>query len=875
MIARKNTQIALLSIVLAFVIKGALAVNDQILNSMAAEPVSIVVPEKDIIASYISRTGIIHELKSEIKDQWIKKLVFHVPDDSFRKSEKVTVIVGKKKYELAVNEFIKEPGPQGMVFLTPQKSCLGNNSFFPVAKELINWPGDKEVVKAVFLRVFSSGFIILAVILFMSGILMRRKKFRPVLDAYFLKSISKEKVPLNKLRSHWLLAGFAFLVLSLFLLERMEPFYFTQADNYATELPVMLYTLNSIEKGVFPEWNPHQFLGSPIVSLGTSGVFYPPRYIAFYISKYLIGNEYLVIEILMILHLLIGFFAVFFLLRSLGIRDMLSSIGSLSFILSGYNLIAGRSAEIMMPMIVWTPLLFLCFIKLAEEKKPKYWVLLTGLVIGVFFHAGNSQVWIYSMGFVFLFLVLMIFSGRINIKRALWSIPAGLLGLVFAAPVLLVQLLEFRTILRTSMGGDGIYRGILSMLLPSPLVNANSPYGTGSANLDVMGQFYYSGTIFAVVGFLGVIILFMCLLAYNTKKKELAQFAGTNIWMVCFILAFVLALGNEGVITGILARLPIFNKLRGPGKFLPFVNLFMIISAGIIMEKYLRRSKKTVNKSAVLACLTLLLLLYHVSISRASLYTYNDMPPYPNLPDELSILRNGRVISISPHKSTVPDYIYALNNNFATVYGILSFDGYHDQQSSHTLEYIAVSERFNKDPVAAAKAYGINWIIIHKTALEPVLCSNPNLYDAEKITEEDKKIMEKLAAVSREKLVLPYMTVREIEGVEPMAFSGRESLPVIFSAAGAMVKVSTVLPSQTVIVNVLWRPWMKAYLDGIEVRCSRDNWGRSAVKCAATSNVLLLKYSPPWGRGIALSLLLLVFCILVYCYVNSLTRKRR
>src|SRR5215467_1291193 len=64
-------------------------------------------------------------------------------------------------------------------------------------------------------------------------------------------------------RSRWLwpLAGLVFMCGALIFLEARQPYYFTQDDNLAQFLPGMLQGCRSLAAGVFPSWNPYQFLG--------------------------------------------------------------------------------------------------------------------------------------------------------------------------------------------------------------------------------------------------------------------------------------------------------------------------------------------------------------------------------------------------------------------------------------------------------------------------------------------------------------------------------------------------------------------------------------------------------------------------------------
>jgi hypothetical protein len=102
--------------------------------------------------------------------------------------------------------------------------------------------------------------------------------------------------------------------------------------------------------------------------------------------------------------------------------------------------------------------------------------------------------------------------------------------------------------------------------------------------------------------------------------------------------------------------------------------------------------------------------------------------------------------------------------------------------------------------------------------------------------------------------------VYRVPEADPLAFiegSGKEPLGVHFDMRGATVGTAGIPPNASVVVNVLWRPWMKAFADGRPIECRADAWGRVIVPLKGAARVLEVLYRPPWmlsalaGLGIA------------------------
>ncbi|MDQ2730974.1 MAG: YfhO family protein, partial [Armatimonadota bacterium] len=686
--------------------------------------------------------------------------------------------------------------------------------------------------------------------------------------------------------------GFVVVLAGIALLEAMQPFYFTQDDNLMQFLPVMLQGCHSLWHGVFPTWNPCQYLGSPTSSMGVYALTYPPTYVAYAVARYILGNQYLTLEVFCIGHILLGYWLTFRAIRIAGIGRWLSTAGSVAFVLSGFTLIAGRSWYYMVPVVVWLPLLVSSVERLRQGPVGRRWVLLTGLAIGVWFHAGNAQMWIYGVMFWFLAILVLSLSGEIPLQRVRWIAPAILLGLAIAAPLLVPQAQAVAHTLRYLGGDINIRPGLLGLLLPSSLFPAVDFALGGSTDRRYAGELFYSGTLFPAITLLGL----ASLAAFRWPRRIVAR----NPWLVLAGVAFLLALGEAGLIWSLMSLLPPFNKFEFAFKFLPFFNLFAVLAAGTIIERYLSAVAKR-NSSAgrrwdvSLSLAVLVLLLYHCSLCKPSFYSYA-LQPYPPLSieargqvkmrdflagtrqvvDHLTTDDSGaasdtaagsnnpqaRIISFAPLRSIRPDYYLALQHNLPTVYDLLSIGGY-DPLVEGSPENRALTDLLIKDPVSAAHAYGVKWMIEDSTLIEHPTLTNLNYHHLETMhgVRVDELYKLKQKTKEREPLRFGPVTLWNMGSEDPLAFregAPADSLLVEMNASGAAIKFYGRKSPDRLVVNILRRPELKAWVDGHRVPITGDRWNRVVVDIPANAHFLEIRDCPDWRRGFIVAAVLLL-----------------
>ncbi|MGH9638243.1 MAG: hypothetical protein ACRD72_25695, partial [Candidatus Angelobacter sp.] len=151
--------------------------------------------------------------------------------------------------------------------------------------------------------------------------------------------------PIKRHRSdwRWFGIGLAAVALSLSFIESTNHYFFVQDDNLSQFMPVMMQGGESLLNGIFPVWNPYQYLGMPTCTVGTYALTYPPTYVSYAIADRILHAPLCFLEVFAALHLLGGYAVMYALARRLNVRPFISMLAGVSFALNGYFLIVGRS----------------------------------------------------------------------------------------------------------------------------------------------------------------------------------------------------------------------------------------------------------------------------------------------------------------------------------------------------------------------------------------------------------------------------------------------------------------------------------------------------------------------------------------------------
>jgi hypothetical protein len=641
----------------------------------------------------------------------------------------------------------------------------------------------------------------------------------------------------------WFATGLLVLILAMCIVESVERYYFVQDDNLAQFLPVMLEGCRSAAEGRCPNWNPYQYLGSPTASVGTYALTYPPTYLSYWIAKAVLGDEYAMLDVFCIGHVLAGYAAVFWCIRRWRVASAIAAVGGLSVVLGGYNLIAGRSWYYMVPVPVFAALLVgLSQVLLLRGPSLRWW-LAAGATIGAFFHAGNAQMWAYAMLCLAVWAITLTLLRKFDGPRLVALGAACLLGIALSCPLLVPQFLVTAGIVR-SFQSEGISPGLWGMLVPHPFSSALHPCGWGAT---MMMQFYYSGTVFVVASLFGAVSLASTVLFKVARNpgSPLRSAPDEVAWFVVGMIVFLLAVPAFGV-ADYLHALPVFRSFKFPFKFLGLLNLFMALCGSLFLARLLRCSSRGRKVGeAVVFLIGCGLLLYHVSLCRCAFWEYG-FRPYPRLPSGVSKRLftpspawPQRVLPLGPARESNSDYYDSLLHNFPTVQRCMSAAGY-DPLVEEMPVYQVVRQAFATDPLQACRIHDVRWIAT---------------YDYERPKGSDKPVYP-----------MKHGGLFEVARPDPFAFFAKapsEALRVAWHSEGVDVTVPSRSSPGTLVVNVFCWPEITATdAAGNRLAVQPDVHGRVTMQLTADVGEVHVRYCPPWGTGCACGAALLLASLL-------------
>ncbi len=654
-------------------------------------------------------------------------------------------------------------------------------------------------------------------------------------------------------RSHWLwlVAGLIVVASALAIAESRQPYYFCQDDVLVDNLPTTLFACRSVWQGVLPEYNPYVMMGTPLLETGW-GLTYPPLYLAYAVARHVLGDEYATLEVSAAMHLLAGFVVMYLVGRRLGLRGAVACLVALSFILSGAMLIMGRSGHAFLMAAVFQPLLILAADRLREGPVGWRWAALTGLAAGLYYHGTFPLLWFCGMGFFALHLACLWAWRTIPLARLAWAIPAALMagGLMF--PIFFQQCRLARDMAPYGGEGTGVGGHLAAFILPYPLCQSTLPKDWGSQECQYGGHFFYSGTVLTVL-FLAALGDWMVAVLRRRRPR------GIHVWTCLAALGFVFCLGDDAFVWRLIAKLPA-GLNNHPFRVMPIFVLFSSLAGGLLLERLARILPRGNAVAVAVSCVGCLLLVYHVGCARTAFYSYG-FRPYPALPGPLaailegpSLSAAGRSVYCAPQRTVDPSYAVCLPHELPMAYELPALFGY---QPLFLLKppYRHVLSRIRAEPIAALRAYGVHWCLVHRT------CRQNTLSAGRSRELEETVLFEPPARTARgvQYHDLPELNdvlqVAEIKDAAPLCFrlgTHERPLPMRLDGRGIHVELDAAATDGAVVVNFLPYPELQAFVDGQRTLLMSDPWGRMLIRVAAGSRSLEVRCCPPWSQGLRL-----------------------
>lgn len=662
-------------------------------------------------------------------------------------------------------------------------------------------------------------------------------------------------------KNRWLYAGIIVIVLLFAFLQTQRAYFFTRDDNLVQFLPVLNEAQSQLMDGHLPALNMHQYMGSPILRMGTYAVLYPPMVLSYLISHYLLEDDFALLEVFALLHLLAGYLFTYVLLRHLKVNSLYSFIGGLSFVLSGYAIVYIPAWYYVAPCMVFIPLLTYLQYRLNNECNAKI-IALSAISRALFFYGGNVQYFVYWLMFETILFAYLFTKTNSRSKYLESNFISLLITIILVLPLgLLIAANAADSYERSEhfldISGLNPHEGVLGMLFPAPISYTTHHLGWDS---PYESQVFYFGS---VIMFALVIGLLLCIKMYGKKSWKKVP-----IFFYLGVLSLWLSMGYKGGLYLLTILVPVLNKFRYPLKFTLFTTFFFIV-AGVIFLYWLVKKldhQKRRRVSLIIVVVFFLLIVYHLFLcSKLGIVVVGEGPP--EIIDDYFERNSGRVITVFSDETIdkwyaemreVPeDFKFGrwLNSNFATYFGYYHYSGYEPLRSKQTANAIGVGAyaRIKKLNKTKLNFHGVRYVIVPEEerykfrSLEgmPITYANENL------------------------LVL------ENQGAKPFVFSENQKInigEIKFLHNGLSFNVSA-KQIGNVTINLLAHPQYEIRVDGKKTIFEADKYERINVVVPAGNYEVIVEYKEKifWViSGISVILLALVMLYFRFFRAKSL-----
>ncbi len=909
-------------------------------------------PERDQDSNKWWKTGLEErEFRWRVSRRWARDCAVHIEPEARQDLSRVEVRVGDGSWEIAVprcgERLNPHPdGPDGNLHAIfgarggpftyhITQAVPPSHSFMPWFRGLVNYPGDRGFLAkwlgrwlrhpvtwlaAVWLAMVA-GFTSLRQSVGRGVTRIGRRIFEKLVISCALDGPhGQEGRPSTVAAWAFFAAGLSLMGAAATYLEWRQARYFLRDDNFSIFFPTIHAAGCALAGGQFPEWTPRLFLGMPIAELGVFATTYPPTWISYLAAKVLLRDASWTIDIFCWLHLFCGYTACFYVLRRERAHPAVAAVGGLSWALCGYALIAGRSWYYMTPVFTFVPLLGGMLSELLtqpaagsqEAFRTRSWIWRWGITWGLFYHAGNAQMWLYA---VQLFSAGLLWAGlwrRLTRPMLGCVIRGTILALVMVSPLLVAQSVAVGSANRPPGPDAGIEDGIGAVFLPYPLAACDSPSDWADPRRGDAGHFYYAGTLFALAW------LVMSAAAMSSRQG-LRQWIA-NPWVPFGLLALWLALGTEGGLWWLQSHLPVLGRVYHPFKYLPFFHWATIVlgakvidrllfateesTAGTVEDSVATKSptQRSVEKGpaippspplprslayrgAALLTVCAILLSWHVMHADTAFYSFGDTG-YPKLPAGMVwVLRPGaecaRVMPIAPFRSPAAGFVSGLGLNFPLMYGVESIGGY-GEFVRRSREYEQLEAALQSDPVTAMREYGVTHLVLHRCAVQPCLSGAQDARRAETETLYRDPRIRSLCRDVEPVFWSESVAIFPIAKTMPRAFGslaaasstsshpevpGRSvgwadpaviNLPTKIADAVVVVDTRSMPGGGRVTIDYLCRPRSTVWIDGRQVVPSADRFGRMIVDIPPGTRQIVVGYEGAWTIGWLMSVVLMV-----------------
>lgn len=380
--------------------------------------------------------------------------------------------------------------------------------------------------------------------------------------------------------THWIcIAVLVVLVLATFGRAVLGGIFYI-GDIFQLHLPLRTAYAEELARGSLPLWNSNVMGGYPLLAEGQLGALYPLN---------LLLHSFLpvpvALNVFILLHYLWAAMGVYAFARRLRLVSAAAVLSALVFALGGF-LVAHLNHVNIVAVASWLPWLFLFADRLLTvapgRVRPYGDAALLSVAVGMVFLAGHAQIALLSLLAVGAYAAYLLAIRPPQRHLALWLAGAVLVGVVLAGAQL-VPTAELTALSERSGGLDASFFTSFS-LHPLYLVSLLSPF--------IRGEVYPELSV-ELVGYVGMLPLLLAVLAVVVRRPAKEGIDPEphreRFFAVLGLLALILSFGRYNPLYLLLARVPLFNLFRVPGRYLYWFAFAAAILAGMGLDVLLRR----------------------------------------------------------------------------------------------------------------------------------------------------------------------------------------------------------------------------------------------------------------------------------------------
>jgi hypothetical protein len=385
-----------------------------------------------------------------------------------------------------------------------------------------------------------------------------------------------------------------FVVFPLLLLWR--PLFAGEAFFWGTPLlqfvPWQRMAAEMWRSGHLPLWNPLVGCGAPLAANYQTAAFYPLN------ALYLLLPAEVALTWTTALHLALAGWGMYAWGRAVGLGRFAALIGGLAFEGSGFLVARVAIFPSMAFTFPWVAV-WLWRGEVLVQRKRFSDALWLGLALGLGFLAGHAQTAFYGGALLAAYVVFRtaqtagreIRDWRLLLGRCSLFVVSLCIGVGLAA----VQLLPTAELMLQSQRSGGVDYdfAMTSSLWPWRLITFLAPDFFGNPG---SGNYWGYGTYWEDAGYVGLLPLLLAVgVAFRVVfgkikgpgKQVFAEAGMARFWVVCAVVALVLALGQNTPIFPFLFRYaPTFDLFQAPARWLAVTTVALAALAGLAAQRW-------------------------------------------------------------------------------------------------------------------------------------------------------------------------------------------------------------------------------------------------------------------------------------------------